>query len=135
MKKKPFTERWEYRSSIFVHPFSSRADAERYLTMRSEGGFPNKARLVRVLTYRIEYVYAWRRTPYSGLWWCLADSDGPAGWGNASRRAIFGDPDCGRSRRKAKHAALTAKPHCVLADARGADVCLVRIRRRVVEPT
>lgn len=92
--------------------------------LRRAGWVP---RIVHIRTYRVEVVYAWRMTPSrtSSEWWSDGSSCVPAGWNRYMYRTLFTDPLGKHSRRRAKAAALAAKPTgpCVLA----------AIRRRVRE--
>lgn len=112
-------ERWEVRDAIDNRVWASlgRIDSVDAIRERKMVG----DRLVRIRTYRVEVVYAWRSSlPLIRFgWWrsknvlCTLKSD----------RAIHTDPLGKHSRRRAKAAAMAAKP---------AGPCvLVAIRRRV----
>ena len=117
-------ERWEVRSTFQrddrirdVCKAASRKAALEYAAGARERGWV--ANVVRIRTYRVEVVYAWREV---GLWWW---ADGSHVTRNRDERRIFADPIGKHSRRRAKKAALAAKPlgPCVL----------VAVRRRVQE--
>lgn len=90
--------------------------------------------VVHVRTYRVEVVYAWAMAGVRRIgccWWCVG-SRGTMGratvaahWALRNDRALFADPLGKHSRRRAKKAALAARPSgpCVL----------VAVRRRVRE--
>lgn len=119
-------ERWEVRKRT---PFGGLSHVETFLAGR-DGAYEAAddarlrgwtAKVVHIRTYRVEVVYAWRASKALNTWWY-----GPI-WliciGTRSERRIFTDPLGKHSRRRAKAAALAAKP---------AGPCvLVAVRRRV----
>lgn len=124
-------ERWEVRSTFRrddrirdVCKVESRNAAWEYAVGASERGWV--AKVVRVRTYRVEVVYAWRTGlgHYSsdGDWWSDVSR---CGWVDKGFRTLYADPLGKHSRRRAKKVALAAKPSgpCVL----------VAVRRRVQE--
>lgn len=118
-------ERWEVRapSGFCERRFTSRPEAVKWLQVRALAG----ETVVHVRVHRVEVVYAWRMTPSrtSSEWWSDGSSCVPAGWNRYMYRRIFTDPLGKHSRRRAKAAALAAKP---------AGPCvLVAVRRRVKE--
>lgn len=114
------TERWEVRDALDSRVWASleRVDSANALHERKMVG----DRLVRIRTYRVDVVYAWRAgrgrdDAMDGAWWSGM-------WRYATlTRTLYTDPLGKHSRRRAKAAALAAKPSgpCVL----------VAIRRRV----
>lgn len=116
------TERWEVTA---VNPDNGETADEityqqhvsatvRAKALRRAGWVP---RITHIRTYRVEVVYAWREV---GLWWWADRSHVTR---NRDERRLFADPLGKHSRRRAKKAALAAKPSgpCVL----------VAVRRRV----
>lgn len=113
-------ERWEARCARGLHIWHSlsRADCVAARDERAKRGIVGD-RLVHVRTYRVEVVYAWRRI-LGGYY----DRHGLIVFTTKAAR-IYTDPLGKHSRRRAKAAALAAKP---------AGPCvLVAIRRRVKE--
>lgn len=120
-------ERWEVRAGERVWTFFGDDRAACRSACLALAGARRRlgleARIVHVRTYRVEVVYAWRNSlPLIRFgWWrsknvlCTLKSD----------RAIFADPLGKHSRKRARAAALAAKPA-------GPSV-LVAIRRRVKE--
>lgn len=108
-------ERWEVRapSGFCERRFTSRPEAVKWLQVRALAG----ETVVHVRTYRVEVVYAWRQI-LGGYY----DRHGLIVFTTKAAR-IYIDPLGKHSRRRAKAAALAAKP---------AGPCvLVAIRRRV----
>lgn len=100
--------------------YASREQAmRRARSLRAAGWVP---RVVHVRTYRVEVVYAWQSGGGLPHWWYRGDEDY---WVTKAQRSIYADPLGKHSRKRAKDAALAAKPLGPCA--------LVAIRRRVRE--
>ena len=111
-------ERWEVRapSGFCERRFTSRSEAVERLHVRALAG----ETVVRIRTYRVEVVYAWQSGGGLPHWWYRGDEDY---WVAKEKRRIYTDPLGKHSRRRAKKAALAARP---------AGPCvLVAVRRRV----
>lgn len=124
-------ERWEVRARERVWTFSGNDRAACLALSGARRRLGLEARFVHVRTYRVEVVYAWRA--WRGIaneskpkWWWGQRRNYSEGWtdDNAQRR-IFTDPLGKHSRRRAKAAALAAKP--------SGSCVLVAVRRRVRE--
>ena len=101
-------ERWEVRGWGKALAFSTRAEAREFLG-RGRASCSVPIRIVRVRTFAVVSVWAWRHHDAGARWWwCASDRR----WIDKAFRTLY----------PTRAAALAARP--------SADAILVRIRRR-----